>query len=202
MISSHETIYCPHPVQGSFMCSARSYVLPPRYRLSSVMAEAPDGMGENKPATAIGLSEVCVHAIPTGAKFDSKAKEGDRLGHNKSVIAKTHHRFECRGTVGVHRNPKLIAFACRKRLFPAPAPEKWRRSGIVGGSSYGGFLVGVHPNPKLIAFACRNDCSRRQHRRSERAQEAVTPTDVDYSQQEENRHERDLDPLGSGRKKT
>ncbi|KAL0729292.1 LOW QUALITY PROTEIN: hypothetical protein Bca4012_025385 [Brassica carinata] len=29
-------------------------------------------------------------------------------------------------------------------------------------------------------------------------QEAVTPTAVDYSQQEENRHERDLDPLGPG----
>ncbi|KAL0741261.1 hypothetical protein Bca4012_082774 [Brassica carinata] len=29
-------------------------------------------------------------------------------------------------------------------------------------------------------------------------QEAITPTDVDYSQQEENKHERDLDPLGPG----
>ncbi|KAG2328454.1 hypothetical protein Bca52824_011182 [Brassica carinata] len=61
----------------------------------------------------------------------------------------------------------------KERLFPAPAPRS-ERSGIVGGSSYGGFLVGVHPNPKLIAFACVKRLFPAPAPRSERAQDQLS----------------------------
>ncbi|KAG2242183.1 hypothetical protein Bca52824_095974 [Brassica carinata] len=88
-----DTIYCPHPVQGSFMCSApvvcvttRGTVYLPLWRGGRL----PSGMGENKPATAIGLSEVRSCHPPRGAKFDSKAKEGDRLDTtNLSLLVRT-----------------------------------------------------------------------------------------------------------------
>ncbi|KAG2315311.1 hypothetical protein Bca52824_018433 [Brassica carinata] len=62
-------------------------------------------------------------------------------------------RFECRGTA-----PQNEESVKERTIEPLEDPthkhRRSERSGIVGGSSYGGFLVGVHPNPKLIAFAC------------------------------------------------
>ncbi|KAG2328778.1 hypothetical protein Bca52824_011506 [Brassica carinata] len=79
MISSHAHHLLPSSRMWILMCSAPPYVLPPRsvppifrYGAGGLL---PAGMEENKPATAIGLSEVCIHAIPTGAKFTPKPRK-------------------------------------------------------------------------------------------------------------------------------
>ncbi|KAG2322718.1 hypothetical protein Bca52824_015931 [Brassica carinata] len=135
MISSHETIYCPHPLQDPLCVQPQQMCYHQRYRLSSIMAlEALDGMGENKPDRYRSVGS-------------------DRLGHNKSVTAQY--------------APPDLSVEAQHRLNEESVKER---------------TIEPLEDPT--------------HK------EAVTPTDVDYSQQEENRHERDLDPLGRGRKKT
>ncbi|KAG2314477.1 hypothetical protein Bca52824_017599 [Brassica carinata] len=117
---------------------------------------------------------------PRGPKFDSKAK-----------VTSTGSEDFCNTVIN--------------RIFLQEARRSERRSGIVGGSSYGGFLVGVHLESKINRLRLQEtivpDASTGEVSGVQRPGSG-SPTDVDYSQQEENRHERDLDPLGRGRKKT
>ncbi|KAG2314649.1 hypothetical protein Bca52824_017771 [Brassica carinata] len=173
-------------------------VYPVRYRLSSLWRRRLPMAWEKTNPHRYRSVEVCVHAIPTGAKLTQS--QGDRLGHNKSVTARCAPPDLSVEARLVYTESKLIVFVCGKRLFPIPAPEKWRRSGIVGGSSYGGFLVGVH-GIQINRLRLRKRLFPIPAPEKWRSGSG-SPTDVDYSQQEENRHERDLDPLGRGRKKT
>ncbi|KAG2308100.1 hypothetical protein Bca52824_027848 [Brassica carinata] len=79
-----ETIYCPHPVQGSFMCSAP--VVPSIFRYGAE-GGSPVAWEKTNPHRYRSVGSVRSCHPPRGAKFDSKAKEGDRLRHNKSVTA-------------------------------------------------------------------------------------------------------------------
>ncbi|KAL0729399.1 hypothetical protein Bca4012_025492 [Brassica carinata] len=183
MISSQRDHLRPHPAGILYVFSPIVCVTT---RVPSIFRYGAGGSrwhGRKQTRTVIVCRSVHSCHPPRGPKFDSKAKEGDRLGHNKSVTARdappdlsveAQHRQNEESvrerTIEPLEDPThketIVPDAStgevsgvQKRLFPMPAPEKWRRS------------------------------------------EAVTLTDVDYSQQEENRHERDLDPLGRGGRK-
>ncbi|KAG2306896.1 hypothetical protein Bca52824_026644 [Brassica carinata] len=133
----------------------QSYVLPPE--VPSIFRYGAEGGSpvaweKTNPHRYRSVGSVRSCHPPRGAKFDSKAKEGDRLGHNKSVTAQ-------------YAPPDLSVEAQHRQ------------------------------NEESVKERTIEPLEDPTHK------EAVTPTDVDYSQQEENRHERDLDPLGrDGRK--
>ncbi|KAG2314581.1 hypothetical protein Bca52824_017703 [Brassica carinata] len=126
-------------------------VQPQSYRLSSVMARraAPQWHGRKQTRTVIGLSEVCVHAIPNG-ELNSTPKP------RKVIVLDT----------------------TNLSLLDAAPPDL--------------SVEAQHRNEESVKERTIEPLEDPTHK------EAVTPTDVDYSQQEENMHERDLDPLGPG----
>ncbi|KAG2328478.1 hypothetical protein Bca52824_011206 [Brassica carinata] len=72
-----DTIYCPHPAYRIlYVFSPNRCVtteVPPIFRYG--WRAAPRWHGRKQTRTAIGLSEVCAHAIPTGAKFTPKPSD-------------------------------------------------------------------------------------------------------------------------------
>ncbi|KAG2306935.1 hypothetical protein Bca52824_026683 [Brassica carinata] len=183
----------------------QSYVLPPK--VPSIFRYGAEGGSpvaweKTNPHRYRPVGSVRSCHPPRGPKFDSKAK-----------VTSTRSEDFCNTVINgifLQEAPQIEESVRERTIEPLEDPT--HKEAIVPGASTG-----------EVAF--RNDCSRRQHRRSGvqvlsvvvvmvdswcaffnikmllASREAVTPTDVDYSQQEENRHERDLDPLGRGGRK-
>ncbi|KAL0722831.1 hypothetical protein Bca4012_037430 [Brassica carinata] len=158
----------------------QSYVLPPE--VPSIFRYGAEGGSpvaweKTNPHRYRSVGSVRSCHPPRGAKFDSKAKEGDRLGHNKSVTAQY-----APPDLSHRQNEESV-----KERTIEPLEDPTHKETIVPDASTGE-VSGVQET--IVPDASTGEVSG--------VQEAVTPTDVNYSQQEENRHERDLDPLGPG----
>ncbi|KAG2307004.1 hypothetical protein Bca52824_026752 [Brassica carinata] len=95
MISSHRDHLLPSSCTGIlYVFSPSRMCYHQRYRLSSVMARraAPQWHGRKQTRTVIGLSEVCVHAIPHGELNSTpKPRKVIVLDTTNLSLLSTHH---------------------------------------------------------------------------------------------------------------